>query len=85
MYYTPQGVIGAARRLLIPPSEIGNITAKTEVKQLLLSHRMKRTLGKETQKLEQIRQAYQGIVEFADDLQCVEIKLRYCSLQQYRF
>lgn len=70
MYYTLQGVIGAGRRLLIPPSEIGKITAKTEVKQLLLSHRMKRTIGKEPQTLVQIRQTYQGVIEFADVLQC---------------
>ena len=69
----PEGVNGAARQLHMPPSEIGKIAAKAGVKQVLLSHRMKRTLGKEPQTLKVIRQSYQGVVEFADDLQCVKI------------
>ena len=63
-----------ARNLHMPPSEIARIAAKAGVKQLLLSHRMKRTFGREEESLSIIRQRYQGPVVFADDLECFKIK-----------
>ena len=66
----PEGMTGVARNLHMPPSVIGQIAAKAKVKQLVLSHRMKRTLGKEQETTEQIRKSYQGALHFADDLQC---------------
>lgn len=69
----PESVQGAGRRLHMPPSSIGKIAAKAKVKHMLLSHRMKRTLGKESQTLKEVRHSYSGPVEFADDLQCVAL------------
>ena len=66
----PEGATGAARRLHMPPSVIGEIAAKAGVKRLVLSHRMGRTLGREGETLAAIRSRYDGPVEFADDLDC---------------
>jgi len=63
-----------ARNLHMPPSEIGKIAARAGIKELVLSHRMKRTLGKETESLAIIRKLYNGPVVFADDLQCFAVK-----------
>ena len=62
-----------ARNLHMPPSEIGRIAAESGVKQLILSHRMKRTFGKEKESLSIIRRHYNGPVVYADDLQCFKI------------
>lgn len=66
----PEGARGVERNLHMPPSVIGEIAAQAKVKQLVLSHRMKRTLGKEKQTLSNIQKHYHGPVSFADDLQC---------------
>lgn len=42
----PEGATGVERNLHMPPSSIGAIAANAQVKQLVLSHRMLRTLGK---------------------------------------
>lgn len=65
----PEAATGVARHLHMPPSRIGEIAALAGVKRLLLSHRMRRTLGLEAASLGQIRQHYPGPVEFAEDLQ----------------
>jgi ribonuclease BN (tRNA processing enzyme) len=70
----PEGATGIERRLHMPPSVIGEIAAKAEVKQLVLSHRMLRTLGKEEQTLAEIRKSYAGPVVFANDLDCFAVK-----------
>jgi len=61
---------GVARNLHMPPSVIGQIAAKANVKQLVLSHRMNRTLGREQASTQFIRRAYTGPLHYADDLQC---------------
>ena len=68
----PEGMSGVARNLHMPPSVIGEIAAQAQVKLLVLSHRMKRTLGAEQTQAttEQIRKSYKGPMQFADDLQC---------------
>lgn len=66
----PEGASGVARNLHMPPSVIGQIAAKARVKQLILSHRMLRTLGQEENTLEIIKRRYTGPVHFANDLQC---------------
>ena len=68
----PENLTGIARNLHMPPSVIGQIAAKAQVKQLVLSHRMKRTLGDEMKQATsaQIRKSYQGPLHFADDMQC---------------
>lgn len=63
-----------ARSLHMPPSEIGQIAAKAGVERVILSHRMKRTYGKENESLSLIRDSYKGPVSFANDLQCFEIE-----------
>jgi ribonuclease BN (tRNA processing enzyme) len=52
---------------------IGKIAAAASVKQLVLSHRMLRTLGHETESLAAIHTSYTGQVMFADDLQCFPV------------
>jgi ribonuclease BN (tRNA processing enzyme) len=69
----PEEGADVARRLHMPPSVIGQIAARAGVKQLVLSHRMNRTLGKEKSSLQQIRKSYSGPVKFADDLQCFKL------------
>jgi len=70
----PEGAAGAERKLHMPPSVIGEIAEAAQVKRLVLSHRMLRTLGKESQTQAKIAQQYAGPVEFANDLDCFAIK-----------
>jgi ribonuclease BN (tRNA processing enzyme) len=70
----PEGVTGVERRLHMPPSVIGQIAADAHVKKLVLSHRMLRTLGKESQTESEIRKRYSGPLQFANDLDCFPIK-----------
>ena len=64
----PESGRGIARRLHMPPSRIGEVAAQAAVAELLLSHRMQRTLGREAETLGYIQQSYSGKVSFADDL-----------------
>lgn len=70
----PEGATGVERALHMPPAVIGKIAATAAVKQLVLSHRMLRTLGREAQTLRAIRSSYSGAVFFADDLQCFPVR-----------
>lgn len=63
----PEDASPAARALHMPPSEIGRIAATAQVRQLLLSHRMNRTLGREAETLVAIRRHYNGPTSFAED------------------
>jgi ribonuclease BN (tRNA processing enzyme) len=69
----PEGATGIERSLHMPPSVIGKIAAAAAVKQLVLSHRMLRTLGHESETLAAIHSSYSGAVTFADDLQCFPV------------
>jgi ribonuclease BN (tRNA processing enzyme) len=69
----PEGATGVERSLHMPPSVIGKIASAAAVKQLVLSHRMLRTLGHESESLTAIRATYNGTVTFADDLQCFQV------------
>jgi len=69
-----EGATGVERSLHMPPTVIGKIAATAAVKQLVLSHRMLRTLGRETESLAAVRSFYSGAVTFADDLQCFPVK-----------
>lgn len=66
----PEGATGVERRLHMPPSVIGQIAASAQVKHLVLSHRMLRTLGKEDQTRAEIAKHYAGPLDFANDLDC---------------
>jgi ribonuclease BN (tRNA processing enzyme) len=69
----PEGATGVERRLHMPPSVIGTIAANAHVKQLVLSHRMLRTLGKENETQAEIRARYLGPIRFSDDLDCFPV------------
>jgi ribonuclease BN (tRNA processing enzyme) len=64
----PEQSKGVARKLHMPPSEIGKIAGKAKVKKLVLSHRMSRTIGVEAQSRKIIRREYTGPIFFANDL-----------------
>lgn len=66
----PEGAQGIARKLHMPPSEIGSIAAQANVSKLIISHRMKRTLGEEQEiaTRAEIEKHYKGPVVFANDL-----------------
>lgn len=70
----PEGETGVARNLHIPPSVIGEIAHQADAKEVVLSHRMLRTFGKENETLAAIKTSYSGPVQFAEDLQCFEVK-----------
>ena len=70
----PEGATGVERRLHMPPSVIGEIAEKAKVENLVLSHRMLRTLGKEEQTLAEIKKHYSGPASFANDLDCFSVK-----------
>jgi ribonuclease BN (tRNA processing enzyme) len=64
----PESQQGAGRKLHMPPSEIGKIAQQAGVKKLVLSHRMKRTLGREQETLGIIKKHYKGQIKFANDM-----------------
>lgn len=66
----PESARGVARKLHMPPSEIGKVAAQANVSKLLISHRMKRTSGKEQEMATraEIGKRYKGPVVFANDL-----------------
>lgn len=70
----PEGAAGVERRLHMPPSVIGTIAGNAHVKQLVLSHRMLRTLGNEKETQAEIRRRYAGPIAFANDLDCFAVK-----------
>jgi ribonuclease BN (tRNA processing enzyme) len=71
----PEGATGVERRLHMPPSVIGITAGNAHVRQLVLSHRMLRTLGKEKedQTRAEIRRHYAGPIAFANDLACFPV------------
>ena len=72
----PEGATGVERALHMPPSVIGRIAGSAGVGQLVVSHRMQRTLGREAATERAIRASYSGPVAFADDLDCFAVRAR---------
>jgi ribonuclease BN (tRNA processing enzyme) len=70
----PEGATGVERHLHMPPSVIGATAANAHVKQLVLSHRMLRTLGKEAETQTEIQHRFAGPIAFANDLDCFPVK-----------
>jgi len=66
----PKGARGVERNLHMPPVVIGEIAAQSKVKKVVLSHRMRRTLGHEKETLTEIKKHYSASVEFANDMDC---------------
>jgi ribonuclease BN (tRNA processing enzyme) len=58
----------------MPPSVIGTTAGHAQVRQLVLSHRMLRTLGKEDATRMEIRRSYAGPIAFANDLDCFAVE-----------
>ncbi len=69
----PESSTGVARFLHMPPSVIGMTASKAKVQQLVLSHRMRRTLGNEGETKRTIQRVYKGSVRFANDLDCFKL------------
>ena len=69
----PEGAIGIERQLHMPPSVIGRIAAEAHVGEIVVSHRMLRTLGKEPETQKLIADRYSGPVHFANDLDCFPV------------
>lgn len=70
----PESAEGVERRLHMPPSFIGKIASEGQVKKLILSHRMTRTLGREDETLTAVQQHYKGPSIFANDLDCYPLQ-----------
>lgn len=64
----PKKAKGVARNLHMTPKQIGLIAKNAQIKNLVLSHRMNRTLGKEKITKEEIRESYKDKINFANDL-----------------
>jgi len=67
----PEQATGTARKLHMPPSEIGLIANNARINKLVLSHRMTRTLGTESETEHYIRNSYKGELVFANDLELI--------------
>jgi len=70
----PKGARGVSAQLHMTPNIIGQIAAKAKPKKLVLSHRMLRTLGKESQTRSEIRKYYKGSLKFANDKSYYKIR-----------
>lgn len=70
----PKNVRDVATQLHMTPNIIGQIAKKAQVKKLILSHRMRRTLGKEKETKREIRKYYQGSLKFANDKSYYKIR-----------
>lgn len=68
----PESATGAGRNLHMPPSVIGQIAAEANVKQLVLSHHMLRSLAKLNKNEVEISKHYKGPITFANDMQCFQ-------------
>jgi len=63
-----------AKQLHITPKRIGEVAGKAQVKNLILSHRMKRTYDSEEESLKLIRENYKGNIIWAEDLMKIKVK-----------
>ncbi len=70
----PKGATGVTAQLHMTPNIIGDIAQKAQVKRVILSHRMLRTLGREKETKMEISKAYKGSVKFANDKSYYKIK-----------
>lgn len=68
----PETATGGSRNLHMPPSVIGQIAAEANVKQLVLSHHMLRSLTQLDNSEIEIRRHYDGPMTFANDMQCFQ-------------
>ncbi len=69
----PEHTHSFAKKLHMSPSTIAQVISKSKVKKVVLTHRMRRTLNKESESLEIIKRVYKGEVIFAEDKMKIEI------------
>ena len=69
----PEHAQGYATQLHMKPKTIANVAKSAHVKRVLLTHRMKRTLGNEKESLKVIQSIYTGKVEFAEDKMKIQL------------
>lgn len=69
----PESANASIRDLHMAPSRIGNIASASNVRNLVLSHRMARSLGQEDSTQAAIAKSWHGKVQFADDLDCYAV------------
>ncbi len=62
---------GVGQLLHMKPGYIGQLAAEAKVKQLLLTHLMKRSVSRKNETLQLIRKNYAGPISFPDDLDVV--------------
>ncbi|TDF37557.1 MBL fold metallo-hydrolase [Alteromonadaceae bacterium M269] len=63
----PEEARGVARNLHMPPSVIGEIAKEANAKTVLLSHYMRRTLGRSEDSLVEVKKHYKGEIKLAED------------------
>jgi len=63
----PEDAGPVALTLHMPPSEIGRVAGAAGVRAVVLSHRMRRTFGREAESEELIRRSYTGPLYWAED------------------
>ena len=68
-----QNAKGYATSLHMKPSMIAAVAEKADVKKVVLTHRMRRTLKDEKQTLQEIKKRYKGKVIFAEDSMKIEL------------
>ena len=69
----PEGVAGAGRKLHAPPGVIGDIAAKAEVRTLVLSHFMARSLEDLDENVSIVRSGFKGPIQVSNDLDCIAV------------
>jgi len=69
----PQDAGKFAKRLHVTPKRIGEVAGEAKVKNLILSHRMKRTYGSEDESLKLIRENFSGNIYWGRDLMVLPI------------
>jgi ribonuclease BN (tRNA processing enzyme) len=67
----PEDATGVPALLHMTPSYIGEMAAEAEVRKLVLSHLMERTVGRQEETLGLIRRSYDGPVLFPKDLEVI--------------
>lgn len=67
----PEDATGVAANLHMKPSYIGAMAAEAGVKQLVLSHLMRRTIDRKDETLRIIHERYKGSVSFPNDLDVI--------------
>ncbi len=69
----PESAGEVAKTLHMTPSEIAQIVKKADVKKVVMSHRMKRTLEHENETITIMKKSYSGQIVFAEDLMRIRL------------